>query len=167
MSRDGFWDVPDATTAILKEAAILLELGIEEADADTMAEVSGQISQLGRRLRQFSLDMMLDGDDDQNNAIISINAGAGGTEAQDWAEMLFRMYLRWVEGKGFKASIVDLQPGDGGYQKRHFYCHRPIRLWLSQVGERCPPAGENFSLQRQRQTPYILCICFCLSRVGQ
>ena len=96
----------------LEEAGILLDLAVEEADADTMKEVSGQISDLGRRLHQFSLDMMLDGDDDQNNAIISINAGAGGTEAQDWAEMLFRMYLRWVEGKGFKASIVDFQPGD-------------------------------------------------------
>ena len=132
IARNGFWDNPDATTAILKErsllglridafhglekdleeAGILLELAVEEDDAETMQEVSGQVSKLGRRLHQFSLDMMLDGDDDQNNAIISINAGAGGTEAQDWAEMLFRMYLRWVEGKGFKSSIVDFQPGD-------------------------------------------------------
>jgi peptide chain release factor 2 len=55
---------------------------------------------------------MLDGENDHNNAIVSINAGAGGTEAQDWAEMLFRMYLRWVERKGFEAEIIDLQPGD-------------------------------------------------------
>jgi peptide chain release factor 2 len=63
-------------------------------------------------MHQFSLAMMLDGEADQNNAIVSINAGAGGTEAQDWAEMLFRMYLRWVESKGFKSSIIDFQPGD-------------------------------------------------------
>jgi len=128
----------------LEEAGILLDLAVEEADADTMKEVSGQISDLGRRLHQFSLDMMLDGDDDQNNAIISINAGAGGTEAQDWAEMLFRMYLRWVEGKGFKASIVDFQPGDEagiksvtftatgqyayGYLKSESGVHRLVRI---------------------------------------
>ena len=164
IARDGFWDNPDATTAILKErtllshrieafyglgsdledAAILLELAIEEADAETMAEVSGQIGKLGRRLHQFSLDMMLDGADDQNNAIISINAGAGGTEAQDWAEMLFRMYLRWVEQKGFKTNIVDYQPGDEagiksvtftaaghyafGYLKSESGVHRLVRI---------------------------------------
>jgi len=55
---------------------------------------------------------MLDGEHDENNAIISINAGAGGTEAQDWAEMLFRMYTRWIERKGFKSEIIDFQPGD-------------------------------------------------------
>ncbi len=55
---------------------------------------------------------MLDGEDDQNNAIVSINAGAGGTEAQDWAEILFRMYARWVERKGFKFTLIDFQPGD-------------------------------------------------------
>jgi peptide chain release factor 2 len=56
--------------------------------------------------------MMLSGEDDRNNAIVSINAGAGGTEAQDWSEMLFRMYTRWCERKGFKLELVDLQPGD-------------------------------------------------------
>lgn len=55
---------------------------------------------------------MLDGDDDKNNAIVSINAGAGGTDSQDWAEMLFRMYTRWIDRKGFKTQIIDLQPGD-------------------------------------------------------
>jgi len=55
---------------------------------------------------------MLDGDDDKNNAIVSINAGAGGTDSQDWAEMLFRMYMRWTDRKGFKTRIIDFQPGD-------------------------------------------------------
>jgi peptide chain release factor 2 len=130
IARDGFWDNPgchhrhfkertllgqriDAFHGLekdLEEAGILLELAIEEADADTLAEVSGQISDLGRRMHQFSLDMMLDGDDDQNNAIISINAGAGGTEAQDWAEMLFRMYLRWVEARGLNPVLSIFSP---------------------------------------------------------
>jgi peptide chain release factor 2 len=164
IARDGFWDNPEGTTAILKErtllgqridafhglendleeAGILLELAVEEADADAMAEVSGQIGDLGRRMHRFSLDMMLDGEDDGNNAIISINAGAGGTEAQDWAEMLFRMYLRWVEAKGFKSGIVDFQPGDEagiksvtftatgqyafGYLKSESGVHRLVRI---------------------------------------
>jgi len=55
---------------------------------------------------------MLNGDDDKNNAIVSINAGAGGTDSQDWAEMLFRMYMRWTDRKGFKTRIIDFQPGD-------------------------------------------------------
>ncbi len=128
----------------LEEAGILLELAIEEEDAETLAEACGQIDALGQRTHQFSLDLMLDGQDDPNNAIISINAGAGGTEAQDWAEMLFRMYLRWVESKGFKASIVDLQPGDEagikgvtftaggrfayGYLKSETGVHRLVRI---------------------------------------
>jgi peptide chain release factor 2 len=164
IARNGFWDNPDATTAILKErtllsqridafhglegdledAGILLELAVEEVDDAALAEVSDQVGDLGRRMHQFSLDMMLDGDDDQNNAIISINAGAGGTEAQDWAEMLFRMYLRWVENKGFKNTIVDYQPGDEagiksvtftasgqyafGYLKSESGVHRLVRI---------------------------------------
>jgi peptide chain release factor 2 len=87
---------------------------------------------------------MLDGADDQNNAIISINAGAGGTEAQDWAEMLFRMYTRWIERKGFKLDIIDYQPGDEagiksvtftasgdyayGYLKAEKGVHRLVRI---------------------------------------
>ena len=77
-----------------------------------MEEVSQQLKILDRRINKLSLDLMLDGEDDQNNAIVSINAGAGGTEAQDWAEMLFRMYIRWIERKSFKVNLIDFQPGD-------------------------------------------------------
>lgn len=87
---------------------------------------------------------MLSGKDDKNNAIVSINAGAGGTEAQDWAEMLFRMYLRWMERKGFSSDIIDFQPGDEagiksvtftatghfayGYLKSERGVHRLVRI---------------------------------------
>jgi len=87
---------------------------------------------------------MLDGDDDKNNAIMSINAGAGGTEAQDWAEMLFRMYSRWAEHKGFKLNLIDYQAGDEagvkgvtfsvsgsyafGYLKTESGVHRLVRI---------------------------------------
>ena len=128
----------------VEEAGILLELGAEEDDADTLAEATDQIHALGKRIHRFSLNMMLDGEDDGNSAIVSINAGAGGTEAQDWAEMLFRMYLRWVEQKGFKSEVIDYQPGDEagiksvtftadgqyayGYLKSESGVHRLVRI---------------------------------------
>ena len=87
---------------------------------------------------------MLGGEDDRNNSIVSIHAGAGGTEAQDWAEMLFRMYTRWIERKGFKIEIIDFQPGDEagiknvtftaagkysyGYLKTEIGVHRLVRI---------------------------------------
>jgi len=128
----------------LEESQILLDLAIEESDADTMEEVSRQIEEIAKKIKKLSVDLMLDGTDDQNNAIISINAGAGGTEAQDWAEMLFRMYTRWIERKGFKLDVIDFQPGDEagiksvtftaggdyayGYLKAEKGIHRLVRI---------------------------------------
>lgn len=128
----------------LEESQILLDLAIEESDADTREEVSRQIEEIAKKIKKLSVDLMLDGTDDQNNAIISINAGAGGTEAQDWAEMLFRMYTRWIERKGFKLDVIDFQPGDEagiksvtftaggdyayGYLKAEKGVHRLVRI---------------------------------------
>ncbi len=96
----------------LEENDIMLDLAIEESDADTIEEVSLGLADIEKKIDKFSIDLMLDGAEDQNNAIVSINAGAGGTDSQDWAEMLFRMYTRWVEKRGFKLGMVDFQPGD-------------------------------------------------------
>jgi peptide chain release factor 2 len=132
LTQDGFWDNQEKSKPILKERTALsnriesfetlcseiedcqafFELAEEEADDEALEEVADQINGLGKSIKKFSIDLMLSGADDQNNAIVSINAGAGGTEAQDWAEMLFRMYLRWVERKGYKSELIDLQPGD-------------------------------------------------------
>ena len=128
----------------IEESQILLDLAIEESDADTIEEVSQQIQAIDKKIKKLSIDLMLDGADDQNNSIISINAGAGGTEAQDWAEMLFRMYTRWGEHKGFKLNIIDFQPGDEagiksvtftasgdyayGYLKAEKGVHRLVRI---------------------------------------
>ena len=119
-------------------------MAIEESDDEARKEVSGKLEEIDERTNKLSLDLMLNGKDDQNNAIVSINAGAGGTEAQDWAEMLFRMYIRWVERKGFKVNIVDFQPGDEagiksvtftasgeypyGYLKTETGVHRLVRI---------------------------------------
>ena len=127
-----------------EENEILLDLAIEESDADALEEVAQQVRAIDARIKKLALQLMLDGVDDQNNAIVSINAGAGGTEAQDWAEMLFRMYLRWSERKGFKTNIIDFQPGDEagikgvtftaggenayGYLKSETGVHRLVRI---------------------------------------
>ena len=128
----------------LEDGELLLDMALEENDPETEAEATREILSLERRLKTFSLDLMLDGENDENNAIVSINAGAGGTEAQDWAEMLFRMYARWVERKGYKSEIIDLQPGDEagiksvtftadgsyayGYLKSEKGIHRLVRI---------------------------------------
>jgi len=119
-------------------------LAVEEDDDGTTREVAESLEKLQDVLDQMTLARMLGGKDDDKNAILSINAGAGGTEAQDWAEMLFRMYLRWSERKKFKTSIVDWQPGEEagiksvtfiasgqhayGYLKGEAGIHRLVRL---------------------------------------
>jgi len=164
IAKDGFWDNPEDSKTILKERTsisnkidrfkklwgdleenqILLDLAVEESDAEALDEVSQQTKALNILIDQLSLDLMLDGKDDSKNAIMSINAGAGGTEAQDWAEMLFRMYSRWVERRGFKFELIDFQPGDEagiksvtftasgenafGYLKSEIGVHRLVRI---------------------------------------
>jgi peptide chain release factor 2 len=164
MSRDGFWDNPEAAAGILKERTaiagridkykalmgeieeneLLFSLALEEGDEPTLADVQRQVDALAKRIHAFSLDMTLDGEQDPNNAIVAINAGAGGTDAQDWAEMMFRMYLRWAEQRGFATEIIDLQPGDEagiksttftvkgnyayGYLKTEIGVHRLVRI---------------------------------------
>jgi peptide chain release factor 2 len=90
----------------------MLELAEEADDAEALEDATRQAGDIEVKIRQLELDIMLDDPDDGRNAIVSINAGAGGTEAQDWAEMLFRMYSRWVERKGFQMEMIDFQPGD-------------------------------------------------------
>ncbi len=164
IAKDGFWDKQEETTPVLKERAlltskvesfnklfndleeseILLDLAINESDTDTIEEVSIQIKAINKEIRKLLLELMLDEKDDKNNAIVSINAGAGGTDAQDWAAMLFRMYMRWTERKGFQVKIIDFQPGDEagikgvtftasgdyayGYLKAEIGIHRLVRI---------------------------------------
>ena len=164
ISKDNFWESHDKATPLLKErrllsskidsfnklatafeeSEIMFNLAIEESDSSVIEEVSRQLQEIRDKIKKTSLDLMLDGEDDQNNAIVSINAGAGGTEAQDWSEILFRMYARWVERKGFKFNLIDFQPGDEagiksvtftaegeyayGYLKTEKGVHRLVRI---------------------------------------
>ncbi len=132
IAREDFWNDNDKATEMLKErtrisdlidawqsiyteiedAETLLELAREEGDKEVEQEVDVQLQNLDKRIRSFSIEIMLDDVDDSKNAIVSINAGAGGTDSQDWAEKLFRMYTRWIAKKGYKLQVIDYQDGD-------------------------------------------------------
>ena len=96
----------------LDDLLVLVELGEEGEDEETLTEVRELLPELDKKVGQMEFARMLSGEHDSCDAIFSINAGAGGTEAQDWADMLLRMYLRYCEKKGFKTEITDYQPGD-------------------------------------------------------
>ncbi|MEA3546271.1 MAG: peptide chain release factor 2 [Thermodesulfobacteriota bacterium] len=99
-------------SSTMEDAEILLELAMDEHDEETEKETSQIISRLETKLQDFEIECMFSGEHDANNAMLTIHAGAGGTEAQDWVDMLLRMYLRWSDEKGFSTKILDLQPGD-------------------------------------------------------
>ncbi len=100
-------------TQRLDDARVFLELA-ETGDDEAAAEVERQVAALEQEVRQTELQRMLGGEHDAGNAIVSLHPGAGGLEAQDWADMLLRMYLRWAERKGYKVEMVDYLPGEGG-----------------------------------------------------
>ncbi len=122
----------------------LLELASIEEDESLYAEIAGDTEKIARRLDALRLQLMLGGEYDGRDAIVAIHAGAGGTESQDWAEMLLRMYLRWAERRGYRSSILDLSPGEEagiksvtfevagpfayGYLKAERGVHRLVRL---------------------------------------
>lgn len=90
----------------------LIDMAVEEKDADSLADVEREIADLDQQLAKLEFRRMFSGEMDPNNAFLDIQSGSGGTEAQDWAEMLLRMYLRWGEDKGFKATLEEASAGD-------------------------------------------------------
>jgi len=132
-------------TRAAEDLGVLLELAAEAGDDGSLdREITEGVTRLGRELDEFELKVMLAGSHDAKAAVLSIHPGAGGTESQDWAQMLLRMYLRWCERAGFKAEVVDLLPGDEagiksatvevtgeyayGYLKGEAGVHRCIRI---------------------------------------
>ena len=93
----------------VEDSAVLIEFAAE--DASSLKELQSVIERLEREVEEAETEMLLSGPNDTRDAIVTINAGAGGTDAQDWAGMLLRMYLRWAERHGFKTELVDEQPG--------------------------------------------------------
>jgi peptide chain release factor 2 len=90
----------------------LLEMAVEEDDEDTVEEVRSEVERLGGMLSQLEFRRMFSGEADSSNAFLDIQAGSGGTEAQDWANMMLRMFLRWGESKGFKTELMEVSDGD-------------------------------------------------------
>ena len=132
IAAPGFWDSVDTSQVILRERTalekivqmwdslnsqledvkLMIELGEEARDEAALAEVAEMNSRLQEGVEAAEFQRMLSGTHDRNSCFISINPGAGGTESQDWAEMLLRMYLRYCEKKGWKTTITDYQSGD-------------------------------------------------------
>ncbi len=94
----------------ISDAGVLFEFA--EEDEESVKELRSLVERLEHDLGQAETEMLLAGDNDQLNAICTIHPGAGGTESQDWAEMLLRMYLKWAEQRGFKSEVIDYQPGE-------------------------------------------------------
>jgi len=132
LAEPSIWDDPDRAQALGRErasleavvttietldtgcddASDLLDLAVEEDDEDTAQSVEQDLASLEGALEKLEFRRMFSGETDENNAYLDIQAGSGGTEAQDWAEMLLRMYLRWGEDKGFKTTLVEASAGE-------------------------------------------------------
>jgi len=137
-------DQLDKLSEQYEELSLLLEMAEEEDDAHVLEEVRAGFQKLEKEIHRAELSRLLSAPYDKKNAIITIHAGAGGTEAQDWAEMLLRMYTRWCERRGFKVRMLDLMPGDEagtkgatfiaegpyayGYLKSEAGVHRLVRI---------------------------------------
>ena len=136
----------------------LIEMGYEESDASLIPEIQGELDAFVNKLESMKIKTLLSGEYDSNNAILKLNAGAGGTESCDWAGMLYRMYTRWAERKGFTVEVLDYLDGDEagiksvtfqvngenayGYLKPEKGVHRLVRI-------------SPFNAQGKRQTSFV------------
>jgi len=164
MAAPGFWDRPEEAQKIVaqlkrarrtveewsgkSEALATLEemLALAEAESDEsmLREIAGELDRIEKQVAELELKSLLSGEYDRLGALVAIHPGAGGTESQDWAQMLFRMYMRWAERHGYATNVLDLQPGEEagvkdatveitgdyayGYLKAENGVHRLVRL---------------------------------------
>ncbi len=178
MEAPGFWDDPDYSNKRMKELKnlkdtvslihglysqkddiyTLLEMGYEEEDESLIPEIAEELESFTAKLEEVRISTLLSGEYDRNNAILKLNAGAGGTESCDWASMLYRMYTRWAERKGFSIEVLDYLDGDEagiksvtwqvngenayGYLKSEKGVHRLVRI-------------SPFNAQGKRQTSFV------------
>ena len=178
MEAPGFWDNPDSSNAKMKELKslkdvaesyealatqfddieTLIEMGYEEEDPELIPEIRSELDSFIETLETIRIGTLLSGEFDKNNAILKLNAGAGGTESCDWASMLYRMYTRWAEKKGYALEVLDYLDGDEagiksvtfqvngenayGYLKSEKGVHRLVRI-------------SPFNAQGKRQTSFV------------
>ena len=128
----------------VNELAELVDLSVQEGDVSLEQEIRSEIDQVSSQLDRLDFQLLLSGEYDKTDAILAIHAGAGGTESQDWAEMLLRMYMRWAEKRGYRAELWDTSPGEEagiksamlevkgnyayGYLRSEHGVHRLVRL---------------------------------------
>lgn len=178
MEAPGFWDDPERSNQKMKELKnlkdtvgecdklstqyddilTLIDMGYEENDESLIPEIRGELDEFIREFEELRIGTLLSGEYDKNNAILKLNAGAGGTESCDWCGMLYRMYTRWAERKGFTIEVLDYLDGDEagiksvtfqvnglnayGYLKSEKGVHRLVRI-------------SPFNAQGKRQTSFV------------
>lgn len=178
MEAPGFWDEPEQSNLQMKELKnlkdvvetcrnletqledilTLIEIGYEEEDEALIPDIQKEIDSFIRQFNALRISTLLSGEYDKNNAILKLNAGAGGTESCDWCSMLYRMYTRWAEKKGFSVEVLDYLDGDEagiksvtfqvngrnafGYLKSEKGVHRLVRI-------------SPFNAQGKRQTSFV------------
>ncbi len=178
MEAPGFWDDPDRSNKLMKELKnmkdtveefrkletqyddilTLIEMGYEEEDASLIPEIRNELDEFTQELDGLRIGILLSGEYDKNNAILKLNAGAGGTESCDWCSMLYRMYTRWAERRGYSLEVLDYLDGDEagiksvtfqvnginayGYLKSEKGVHRLVRI-------------SPFNAQGKRQTSFV------------
>ncbi|MBQ0027782.1 MAG: peptide chain release factor 2 [Lachnospiraceae bacterium] len=178
MEAPGFWDDPESSNTKMKDLKVmkdtvdtitgletqyedietLIEMGYEEEDESLIPEIREELDGFILKLDDIRIATLLSGEFDRNNAILKLNAGAGGTESCDWAQMLYRMYTRWAEKRGFSVDVLDYLDGDEagiksvtfqvngenayGYLKSEKGVHRLVRI-------------SPFNAQGKRQTSFV------------
>ena len=164
MEEPGFWDDAEKSTKLVQEAKhlkdtvelyrgleqeyediqVMIEMGYEENDPSLIPEIEEMLQEFEKNLEKLRLETLLSGEYDKYNAILRLNAGAGGTESCDWCSMLYRMYCRWADKMGFKTEVLDYLDGDEagiksvtiqingenafGYLKSERGVHRLVRI---------------------------------------
>ena len=180
MEEPGFWDDPERSTRLMKEAKnlkdtvegfqklqrqyedieLLIEMGYEDNDPEVIPEIRQMLDEFEQALETLRITTLLSGQYDKNNAILRLNAGAGGTESCDWCSMLYRMYCRWADKKGFSLEVLDYLDGEEagvksvtfqvngenayGYLKSEKGVHRLVRI-------------SPFNAAGKRQTSFVSC----------
>ena len=180
MEAPNFWDDPQRSQQMMKELKYLkddietynkletqkedietlIEMGYEEEDPELIPEIQESLDEFQKEFENIRVKTLLSGEYDENNAIVTLHAGAGGTEACDWASMLYRMYTRWAEAKGFEVEVLDYLDGDEagikfvtfevrgenayGYLKSEKGVHRLVRI-------------SPFNAAGKRQTSFVSC----------
>ena len=169
----------DALVSSRDDIRDMIEMADEEPDPALVPEVQEMFDDFKARFEKIRMKTLLSGEYDNCNAIITLHAGTGGTEAMDWTNMLYRMYTRWSEAHGFNVEVLDLLEGDeaglksvtfqvngenayGLLKSEHRSQIRDVPgqrgkcLWTPEVRARCPQTRQNIAVQRERKAPDIL-----------